>query len=107
MNNLFDITTLKSDQGEIFEPILSKGKLRIERIVTLTPYAQPGEWYDQELDEWVVLLQGSAVLEYKSGETVKMRSGDHLFIPAHKVHRVKQSSAIGACIWLALHGNLK
>ena len=105
--NLFDISGLETGPGEVFETLLSSGDFRLERIVTLTPYAEPGEWYDQELDEWVVLLQGSAVLEYKSGKTVEMRSGDHLFIPAHKVHRIKQSSAKESCIWLALHGKLK
>ena len=91
----------------MIETLLSKGELRIERIVTLTPYSTPGEWYDQEQDEWVVLLKGTAELEYEDGKKKRMGAGDHLFIPARKIHRVSWSSHDEECIWLAVHGNLK
>ncbi len=107
MNNLFDTTSLKTRQGEVFETLLSKGDLRIERIVTLTPYSEPGDWYDQDTDEWVVLLKGSAEIEYGTGEKVRLKAGDHLLIPAHRVHRVSWSGPGETCIWLAVHGNFK
>ena len=107
MKNLFDIKDLEGKQGELFESLLEKGDLRVERIVTLTSYAEPGEWYDQETDEWVVLLKGSAEIEYKAGTKTRLEAGDHLFIPARRVHRVAWSSPDEICIWLAVHGNFK
>ena len=107
MNNIFHISTLESKQDEVFETLLSKGDLRIERIVTLTPYSAPGDWYEEETDEWVVLLTGSAEIEYRTGEKVRMTAGDPLFIPARKKHRVSWSAPGERCIWLAVHGNLK
>ncbi len=107
MNNIFDISTLESKQDEVFETLLSKGDLRIERIVTFTPYSAPGDWYEEETDEWVVLLTGSAEIEYRTGEKVRMTAGDPLFIPARKKHRVSWSAPGERCIWLAVHGNLK
>lgn len=107
MHNLYDLSKLESGTGEIVETILAAGDFRIERIITLTPYSGPGEWYDQGLDEWVVLLQGTATLEFESGEKTELQSGDHIFIPAHKIHRVSLSSPDVACIWLAIHGKFK
>jgi cupin 2 domain-containing protein len=107
MDNLYDTTKIDTKKGEVFETVLEAGEMRIERIVTQTPYSEPGEWYDQEQDEWVVLLKGSAILEFKSGGKTKLSPGDHLFIPSNKVHRVSWSSPGEVCIWLAIHGKFK
>ena len=105
--NLFDIGGIQEGSKEVFETILKGDAIKIERIITLEPYEEPGDWYDQELDEWVVLLQGSAVIEFKSEKIIEIHSGASIFIPAHKIHRVRQSSVDIKCIWLAIHGNLK
>jgi cupin 2 domain-containing protein len=84
--------------GERFETLLSHKNLVIERIVSssaITP-----QQYVQPQDEWVVLLQGEATLRV-AGESVELKSGDHLFLPRgvpHMVERVSQGS-----IWLAVH----
>jgi len=106
-SNILDTINLTSEDNEVFETLLEHGDLKITRIVTLESFSEPGKWYDQELDEWVVLLQGSAVLEFKGDKKVDLKAGDHLLIPAHKTHRVKQSSKIEKCIWLTIHGKLK
>jgi len=105
--NIFETRGIQSDTGEIFETILMSKKLKIERILTLSPYDQPGEWYDQKMDEWILLLQGRAEIEYKKKPKVALNAGDYIFIPAHEIHRVGQSSPDKKCIWLAIHGNLK
>lgn len=105
--NLFDIDGIRTKSKEFSETILEGKDIRIERIVTIEPYEEPGEWYDQELDEWVVLLQGSAEIEYKSDKNKELQRGDSTFIPAHKIHRIKQSSRSQKCIWLAIHGKIK
>lgn len=91
---------------EIFE-ILQKGEgTIIEKISTIKQYSEPGQWYDQELDEWVLLLKGKAVIEIKNESLIALDEGDYIFLPAHKIHRIKQTSNNPPCIWLAVHGKL-
>ena len=56
---------------------------------------------DQEHDEWVVVLEGGAVLEI-DGEERTMVRGDWLLLPARVPHRVL-STQIGTS-WLAVRG---
>jgi cupin 2 domain-containing protein len=86
------------------ERLVETGALRLERIVSLGHATPPGEWYDQERDEWVVLLTGSAGLRFADrDDLVEMRPGDHLVISAHRRHRVEWTDAGQPTIWLALH----
>jgi cupin 2 domain-containing protein len=64
--------------------------VRIERIVSDGQASPDGFWYDQEEDEWVLLVRGSAVLAFED-ETVELRPGDYLLIPAHRKHRVEST----------------
>jgi cupin 2 domain-containing protein len=86
--------------GEEFETLLQQGNVKIERIVS-SPHPD-NAFQCQTHDEWVALLQGEAVLEIE-GEEHKLVSGDHLFIPAGRVHRVLLTSDEPNCIWLAVH----
>jgi len=97
VGNLFDKAAPPSD-GERFEPLLSLKNLVIERIVSSSKIAQTE--YVQSQHEWVALLQGSAQL-IVAGETVTLKSGDYLFLPAGTPHTV-QSVSDGA-VWLAIH----
>ncbi len=92
---------------ESFEILLQTKEILIERIVTNESFIAPGPWYDQEKDEWVVLLQGKAEIEFEGNETLTLLEGDFLLIPAHKRHRVLSVSKTPPCIWLAIHGKLK
>ncbi|MDA0746812.1 MAG: cupin domain-containing protein [bacterium] len=91
---------------ELFEPLFPDAGILVERIVSTGQSTPPGEWHDQDRDEWVVLLQGKAVLSYEDGQTLSLQPGDHTFIPAHKKHRVESTSTDPPCIWLAVHGKL-
>ncbi len=86
--------------GEDFETLIASGCVRIERIVS-SPQPEP-VLYDQDGDEWVLLLQGEARLEL-DGNPVRLQAGDHLFIPAHLPHRVLVTSKDPRCVWLAVH----
>ena len=101
--NLFELPENLSRSEEFIETILSNESSTIERIISTGQSTSEGVWYDQERDEWVVLLQGNAVLEYADGSTVNLKNGDYLFLPAHKKHRVQFTSSEPACIWLAVH----
>lgn len=105
--NIYTKPDGSSDEQEIFETLLISSNLKIERIITQKPYTIPGEWYNQENDEWVLLLEGEAELEIKGEKSINIFKGDYIFIPARKIHRIKQSSTNTNCIWLAIHGNLK
>jgi cupin 2 domain-containing protein len=97
----------ETDKQEIFEILFQTNNFKVERIYTLQPYIKPGEWYDQPQDEWVLLLKGEAVLEMKDEEYIQLVEGEYIFIPAHKIHRVRASSKDKPCIWLAIHGILE
>lgn len=84
--------------GERFEALLSHKNLVIERIVSSAAIT-PTE-YVQTQDEWVAMLQGEAALEV-AGETVELRSGDYLFLPAGTPHTVRRVSE--GALWLAIH----
>ena len=91
---------------EVFTDFIPDRGVKIERIVSSGQATPPGEWYDQERDEWVALLQGEAALAYEDGLEVTLRAGDCLLIPAHTRHRVVRTSASPPCVWIAVHGKL-
>ena len=87
--------------GEEFSTLFENANVKIERIVSHSAPSPDGFWYDQEDDEWVVVLRGAAVLEFAAGEQVEMREGDYLTIPRHVKHRVVRTDE--ETIWLAVH----
>jgi len=104
--NLFELPNPLPDV-ELFEPLQQSHNTTIERIISTGQTTPDGEWYDQDRDEWVILLQGSATLTYTGGTTITLKAGDYLLIPAHCRHRVTATSAQPPCIWLAIHGTLQ
>jgi cupin 2 domain-containing protein len=84
--------------------LLQAPTVRIERIVS-TGHATPaGRWYDQDQDEWVVVLAGSAGLLF-DGETEprRLEPGNYVHIAAHVRHRVAWTDSSTPTIWLAIH----
>ena len=97
--NIFDgLGELQS--GERFSELLRSKDVVIERIQSSGEVDH--RLYDQDHDEWVILLQGSATLEV-SGAALQLEPGDHVFLPAHTPHRVLQTHPSPRCIWLAVH----
>ena len=88
---------------ELVEVLTSGTHVRIERIVSHSHVSPPGFWYDQEWDEFVVLMAGAARLEFEDSESVELRPGDYLVLPAHRRHRVSWTDAQQATVWLAVH----
>ncbi|WP_107668771.1 cupin domain-containing protein [Cyanothece sp. BG0011] len=105
MNNIFRLPELPKKQ-EIFETIINSKNVIIERIISTGQTTPEGSWYDQDQDEWVILLQGEATLLYSDNSSIDLKSGDYLLIKAHQKHRVIFTSSDPPCIWLAIHGNL-
>ena len=89
---------------ELCENLLEAPGLRLERIVSKGHASPPGFWYDQDWDEWVVVLRGEARLQFAdNGATVTMRPGDFVNIPAHRKHRVAWTDPAAETVWLAAH----
>ena len=102
VNNLFaDIP--REMPEELVGEILRTETFRIERIVSRGQASPPGFWYDQETDEWVLLVKGSASLCFSDGRTIALAPGDHLLIPRHVRHRVERTQPGGETVWLAVH----
>jgi cupin 2 domain-containing protein len=75
--------------------------IKIQRIVSQAYSSPPGFWYDQDQDEWVIVVRGEATLEFEGGDLVRMKEGDYVTIPRHVKHRVRQTDP--NTIWLAVH----
>jgi cupin 2 domain-containing protein len=101
VSNLFTAQKVEpSGAGEIFHTLLESPHVKLEHIISHGHASPPGFWYDQEEDEWVLLLCGGATLEFADGGMVNLAPGDHLTIPKrirHRVHRTTEDA-----IWLAL-----
>ncbi|MDR1066623.1 MAG: cupin domain-containing protein [Clostridiales bacterium] len=95
--NIYDFKTEKSEK-ELVTTLIEDGAVRIERVIS-TGQTTDG-WYNQEEDEYVVLLDGSAEIEYKNGRKTSLAKGDSLFISAHEEHRVSFTSETPPCVWL-------
>jgi cupin 2 domain-containing protein len=88
---------------ELFTTLLEAGTLRVERIVSQGHASPPGFWYDQDENEWVVVLDGSAAIEFEGrAEPVELRRGSALDIPAHARHRVVWTDPNQKTVWLAI-----
>ena len=92
--------------GELTETLHRRPGLRIERIVSTGQATPEGQWYDQEEDEWVLLVAGAARLlvegEARERELV---AGDWLLLPAHCRHRVTWTQSDPPTVWLAIHAD--
>jgi cupin 2 domain-containing protein len=97
MPNIFDdLPTAVPD--EVLTDLLAHQRARIERIVSngqATPEDAP---YDQDHDEWVLLLRGAAGLWLEGEAERTLRPGDYVF------HRVTwtacgEPTSGSPCIW--------
>jgi len=100
--NLFDNLPCKSEE-EIITELLSRKRVRIERIVSTGQSTPENRPFIQESDEWVQLLAGSASLWIDGEGGRELRRGDHVLIPAHRAHRVTWTPKNEPTVWLAVH----
>jgi cupin 2 domain-containing protein len=90
--------------AELFETLLQRDNIHIERIVSKGHITHEGQWYDQAWDEWVILLQGQAIVRYLQDDVnITLQAGDYMLIPAHTKHRVEWTQSECNSIWLAIH----
>jgi len=86
---------------EVFTELLSAKAVRIERIVSFGQASPEGFWYDQPENEWVLLLEGSAKIQFDD-RLVNLAAGDYVNILAGTRHRVEKTAANGRTVWIAV-----
>jgi cupin 2 domain-containing protein len=89
---------------EYLDTICSAESVMIERIISRGHASVEGFWYDQERNEFILVVQGSAGLRLENeDEVVILKTGDYLNIGAHVRHRVEWTDPTCETIWLAVH----
>ena len=89
---------------ERFESICSTENVKIERIVSKGHSSPERFWYDQDRNEFVLIVQGSAGLQIEGeDDIVTLNAGDYLNISSHVRHRVEWTDSSCETIWLAVH----
>ena len=90
-------------ESEVLECLVDAENVQIERIISLGHRSPDTGWFDQETNEWVMVLKGEAVLLFEEGTTKNLKPGDYLNIPAHTKHKVEWTEPDSETIWLAVH----
>lgn len=100
MTNLLENVIVDKSKEEFLD-ILKHENVRIERIVSNGQSSEKDFWYEQEENEFVLLLKGSAILEFEN-KVMPLIEGDFIDIKAFTKHRVKYTSEDETTIWLAI-----
>ena len=100
MHNIYDLKRPKIGQEEI-KPLFKTDTVLINQI--LSHQLERSAWYQQKEDEWLVLIEGEAVLEFEN-KMIHLKRGDTLLIPAQQRHRVLKTST--DALWLTVHMDL-
>lgn len=88
---------------ELSERLVTGSRMKIERIVSCGHRSAADFWYDQEENEWVLLVKGEATLRFEKGDRiVHLTEGTYVDIPAHERHRVEWTKEDTATVWLAV-----
>ena len=102
LKNIFEgVSEVLND--EFIEELVVNKNFKLERIVSDGHSSPVNFWFDQELNELVILLSGSAELSYDDGQKFVLNPGDYLMIPSHQKHRVDKTYLFEKTFWLALH----
>ena len=102
MSNIFDDIPANLHK-EVIESLVDSENVRVERIISKGHASPETGWYDQDRNEWVVVLKGAAVLSFSDKSTVSLKAGDHINIAAHEKHKVTWTDPDTETIWLAIH----
>ena len=87
---------------EIIEVLISSDIIRIERIISENHKSPKDFWYNQNENEFVMVLQGEGDILFDNGEILSLKKGDYCFIPAHIKHRIERTSDKEKTVWLAV-----
>ncbi|MBN1301468.1 MAG: cupin domain-containing protein [Melioribacteraceae bacterium] len=89
--------------GEVIENLLIQDEFKVERIISEGHKSPENFWYDQEENEFVLLLKGKAVLGFDNNEYIELLPGDYIIIPKHCKHRVDSTDNTCKTFWLTVY----
>jgi cupin 2 domain-containing protein len=93
-----------SADEEAFSENFARPGLKIERIISRGQVSPTDFWYDQAWNEWVIVLKGSATLQFEGEPTTRaLGVGDYVSSLAKKRHRVEWTEPQKPTVWLAVH----
>ena len=88
---------------ERVDTLLSGEQWRLERIHSCLASSPDGFWYDQAEFEWVLVLRGSARIQFADEPSERdLCVGDSVLITPHRRHRVVATDPDPGTLWLAL-----
>ena len=83
--NIFEQIIVDKNEEKFFE-IFKNETIKIEKIVSNGQISPENFWYEQEKSEFVLLLEGFAILEFEnSGEVTKIQTHFCLSLSHHFV----------------------
>jgi len=89
---------------ELFEALFENQHIKIERIVSRGHQTPADTWYDQNWDEWVLVIKGSAGLRIEGRDDIMvLHPGEALLIPSGVKHQVAWTDAKTETVWIAVH----
>jgi cupin 2 domain-containing protein len=92
----------KNLPDELFDTLVKTDAIHIERIISKGHTSPKEGWYDQDQNEWVLVLKGTARLALEDGSEVDMGPGDSLEIPAHVKHKVVWTDPEEVTVWVGV-----
>lgn len=106
VKNIFKIEKYPENQ-EIVEILKENNDVKIEKIISK---GQTTDWMIQDKEEFVVLVQGKAVIEFEKNDKnekkiiqkVELTAGDSIIIQKYEKHRVSYTSSDPCCIWICV-----
>lgn len=87
---------------EVFETLVQSESVVIERIVSRGHTSPKTGWYQQDKNEWVLVLQGKGVIEFENGKRLTLCTGDYCNITAGEKHKVRWTDPSCETVWLAI-----
>ena len=100
IKNIFDNINVDKNNEE-FIKILRDKNIRIERIVSNGQISDENFWYNQDENEFVLLLDGEAILEFENRE-ITLKKGDFIDIKSRTKNRIKYTYLDEPTIRLAI-----
>ena len=104
IENIFQNIKIDKENEQFFDLIKSEN-VRIEKVVSNGQISEKDFWYDQDENEFVIVLKGEAILEIQIEDKINeifLKQGDFINISAHQKHRVNYTSTDEPTVWLAV-----
>lgn len=102
IKNIYDCNNINFNV-EYLENILVNPNFRLERIISFGHITPSDYWYDQEEDEFVLLLKGNAKILLENDEIIELKEGDYVIIPKHLKHKVIYTDTENKTFWITCY----